>query len=151
MSSEKFPSPMGDLQANRFQYSFAFQRIMIHALIDDSQNVLLLTCSAANSCPTSPRGGTTYRPPVVPDLQMAAVYAANARRDSSDKAPVVHHAQQSMSQPQTPQPQVRVVHHAQQSMSQPQTPQPQVKENWLQLAHAYREQLAPLYLQVRLN
>ena len=39
---------------------------------------------------------------------MAAVYAANARRDISDKAPVVHHAQQSMSQPQTPQPQVRV-------------------------------------------
>ena len=84
---------------------------------------------------------------------MAAVYAANARRDSSGKAPVVHHAQQSMSQPQTPQPQVRavhhaqqsvsqpqtsqpqvrVVHHAQQSMSQPQTPQLQVKENWLQL------------------
>ena len=70
--------------------------------------LFIFLLSAANSCPTSPRGGTTYRPPVVPDLQMAAVYAANARRDSSDKPTVVHHTQQSMSQPQTPQPQVSI-------------------------------------------
>ena len=80
-------------------FSYTFSLVSLN-------NYLFFIYSAANSCPTSPRGGTTYRPPVVADLQMAAVYAANARRDSSDKPTVVHHPQQSVSQPPTPQPQV---------------------------------------------
>ncbi|ESO89137.1 hypothetical protein LOTGIDRAFT_106315 [Lottia gigantea] len=41
------------------------------------------TISAANSCPTSPRGGTDPRS-FVPDLQAAAVYAASHPREEKD-------------------------------------------------------------------
>ena len=37
--------------------------------------------SAANSCPTSPRGGTSLRHNDLPNLQVAAAYAAHARED----------------------------------------------------------------------
>ena len=44
--------------------------------------------SAANSCPTSPRGGTSHRIPVVPDLPLAAAYVASARsREVENKEP----------------------------------------------------------------
>ncbi|XP_013399209.1 forkhead box protein K2 isoform X2 [Lingula anatina] len=42
------------------------------------------TISAANSCPTSPRGGTSHRLSFVPDLQMAAAYAAAHPREDKD-------------------------------------------------------------------
>jgi len=46
------------------------------------------TISAANSCPTSPRGGTSHRIPVVPDLPLAAAYVASARsREVENKEP----------------------------------------------------------------
>ncbi len=49
--------------------------------------MIIFHCSAANSCPTSPRGGTSYRPPVVPDLHTAAMFAATARKEIGDKTP----------------------------------------------------------------
>lgn len=37
---------------------------------------VLLFCSAANSCPTSPRGGFHQKPPMLPDMNVVAMSAA---------------------------------------------------------------------------
>lgn len=39
--------------------------------------------SAANSCPTSPRGGTSHRPSLLPNIQIAALNAAANPREES--------------------------------------------------------------------
>ena len=44
---------------------------------------LVLYCSAANSCPTSPRGGTSHRYNV-PDLQAAALAASQTAREEKE-------------------------------------------------------------------
>lgn len=41
------------------------------------------TISAANSCPTSPRGGTSHRPTLLPNIQIAALNAAANPREES--------------------------------------------------------------------
>ena len=40
-------------------------------------------CSAANSCPTSPRGGTSHRPTLIPNIQIAAALTGIQTASSS--------------------------------------------------------------------
>lgn len=49
--------------------------------------MLLFSYSAANSCPTSPRGGTSHRPPQMPDLPSVAYAASVARAKNEMKEP----------------------------------------------------------------
>ena len=55
--------------------------------------------SASNSCPTSPRGGTSHRPTLLPNIQIAAMNAAANPREES---PVVNQQNADMNSGDSP-------------------------------------------------